>query len=485
MDIKREDLIDYVYAKLRDGPKLAEDHIFIGGKRLKKRNGYFRIETYAKNFIEGYNENRFTYMPGLRGIGKTTILFQLYDYLVNKKGIEEDRILYVSVDELCAYFGTKLINVVDVFINDIHQSSPVNLDKELFILVDESHYDKKWSLIGKILYDKSDKIFMIFTGSSALCLEMNADASRRAKNESIYPMNFSEYLLLKHGIHPPTGTSGVLRDLIFNGDNESVSRAAKIENHINRNTLKLEKPLDKEWENFLCNGGFPFGTYLDSADIYDKIFSVVDKVIQKDVFLIKSFKTETATIIFNIILFLALQDPGETSSIKLASKLEISSSTVKNILDVLEKTHLIFNVLPYGNAGKKIGKPWKYYFLSPSVKAAINFKLGKFDPNNRKTLGILTENLVASSLFRMKKTIHRPQGIFYATERGGVDFLLTDISGGVIPVEVGIGKKKSGQVFNAIDKYNSDYGILISNATKTIQKKGDIIYIPPTIFSFI
>lgn len=485
MKINREDLIDYVYAKLREGPKLAEDHIYKEGKRLKKRNGYFRIENYAKNFIEGQNENRFVYMPGLRGIGKTTILFQLYDYLVNKKGIEEDRILYLTVDELCAYFGTKLINVVDVFINDVHQSSAVNLDKHLFLLVDEAHYDKKWSLIGKILYDKSDKIFMIFTGSSALCLEMNQDASRRAKNESIYPMNFSEYLLLKHGIHPPSGTSGALRDLLFNGDNESVNKASKIENFINRTTLKLGKPLDKEWENYLCNGGFPFGTYLDPSDIYDKIFTVVDKVIQKDVFLIKTFKTDTSTIIFNIILFLALQDPGETSSIKLASRLEISSSTVKNILNVLEKTHLIFSVLPYGNAGKKIGKPWKYYFLSPSVKAALNFKLGKFDPKNRNILGILTENLIASSLFRMKKTIHRPQGIFYATEKRGVDFLLTDIAGGIIPVEVGIGNKKTGQVFNAIEKYNSDYGILISNATRTIQKKGDIIYIPPTTFSFI
>jgi len=45
-----------------------------------------------------------------------------------------------------------------------------------------------------------------------------------------------------------------------------------------------------------------------------------------------------------------------------------------NILDVLEKTQLVFSVKPYGGAGKVVKKPWKYYFLSPSINAAIRFK---------------------------------------------------------------------------------------------------------------
>ncbi len=42
---------------------------------------------------------------------------------------------------------------------------------------------------------------MIFTGSSALSLELNVDAVRRSEKESIFPLNFSEYLLLNHGVH--------------------------------------------------------------------------------------------------------------------------------------------------------------------------------------------------------------------------------------------------------------------------------------------
>ena len=64
---------------------------------------------------------------------------------------------------------------------------------------------------------------MIFTGSSALSLELNVDAGRRSKRESIFPMSFSEYLLLKYDVYPPKGTSASIRNLMFNGDVEDAS----------------------------------------------------------------------------------------------------------------------------------------------------------------------------------------------------------------------------------------------------------------------
>lgn len=489
MELKREDLLEYTTAKLREAPELAEDHISINGKKLRKRTAYIRLRGHLDNFLKGNRYNRFIVMPGLRRIGKTTILFQLYDYLKNEKGIEQDRILYISVDELSAYFGAKLINIIDVFITDIHQSSQVGLDKELFILVDESHYDKKWSQIGKILYDKSNKIFMIFTGSSALSLELNDDESVRTKKEPVFPMNLFEYLILKYKIFAPEGTARSLRDLIFKGDSKSIENALKMEGEIRKRTIVLKNPLEKEWKDFLRFGGFPFihsDPNLDTSDVYDKVYRIVEAIIQKDVFLQKSFMTDSISTIFNIILFLALQDPGPASQVNLAKRLNTSSSQVNKIIDVLEKTHLIFNIKPYGSIGKSIRKPRKYYFLSPTIKAALNFKYGKYDQNNPKFLGILAENLIASCFFKMKETINMPLGIFYATESKGVDFLLRGIDEDIIPVEVGIGEDKHiNQLEKAIKRYKSKYGILISNRTKKIIKNEDIIYIPLITFSFL
>lgn len=484
MELNRNVLLDYVYAKLRQAPKLSQDNIKRKGKHFRYRTGYFRIKKYIDNFLEGNNENRFIVMPGLRGVGKTTIILQLYDYLINKKGISQDRILYFSADELTVYLRSRIINVVDVFITDVHRTSPIDLDEELFIFVDESHYDKEWSQAGKILYDQSKKIFMIFTGSSALDLETNVDAARRIKKESIYPLNFSEYLILRYGIFPPNGTAQTLRDLIFY-DNTSLKAVSKNENEIRKKLLKLRRPIQTEWEDFLCCKGFPFGLYLDDVEIYEKTFNMVERVIEKDVFSLNSFHTETKSTISRILMFLALQKPGATSDTKLANRLTISPTLVRKILNVLEKTQLIFNIKPYGAAGKIVKKPWKYYFLSPSIKAAINSELGRYDLNDRKIMGILAENLVASSFFKMKETMNLPLGIFYPTKDNLADFLLVNRENEIIPVEVGVGKKKKTQVTNAIGEYHSKYGIIISNATETIVKNGDVIYIPLTTFSFL
>lgn len=480
-----EELSNYVFSKLAEAPKLSEDNIRINDTPLEKRKTYFQIERYVNEFLDGYIENRFVIMPGLRGIGKTTILFQIYQYLRKEKSIEEDRILYISVDELNAYLGSSLWELIDVFVKEIHETSLVNLEKELFILIDEAHYDKGWSKVGKIVYDQSQKIFLIFTGSSALSLELNVDAARRIKKEPIFPMNFLEYNILKNKIFPPPDLASSLKDLIFKGDEDSVNYASSRENEMRKNLLKLERPLEKEWEDFLLCREFPLGLNMDRKEVYERIFSMINRVIEKDVFSLQSFNTETRNTISRIITFLALQYPGGTSDVKLATKLEKSPKLIREIINILEKTHLIFSVKPYATAGKVIRKPWKYYFLSPSINASLRFKLGQYDKRDRKMLGVLSETLVASYFFRLKEATDMPLGIFYDPGKNGVDFLVQSSPENLIPIEVGVGSKDTVQIKKAINRYKSEYGILISNKTSKIRKEGKIIFIPLITFSFI
>jgi len=486
----KEQMLKYTLAKLSEAPQLVKNHLEEAGKTLRYRRAYFRIKKYVDEFLLGEElgniTKRLIILPGLRGVGKTTIVYQIYDYLKNQKKIEQDRILYFSTDELKAYMGKNILDVVDTFIQEIHKTSPVHLDKEIFVFIDEAHFDNNWSETAKVLFDKSKKIFMIFTGSSALNLELSVDAARRTTKEIVFPMNFSEYLTLRYeNWFPPKGMTESIRDLIFRGDEELVVKHASAkENELTKLVLAIGRPIEKEWEDFVCCKGFPFSLNMSQVESHEKIFSMIDRVIEKDIFSIQSFNTETRNTISRILTFLALQSPGGTSDSKLSSRLSISPTLIRSILDVLEKTHLIFSIKPYGGAGKIVRKAWKYYFLSPSINTAIRFKLGSYDRTNREMFGVLVENMVASYFVRMKETINLPTGIFYDSSDNGVDFILRDKEEKIIPIEVGYGKKDGGQIKKAIKKYGSKYGILICDCPK-INKADDVIYIPITTFSFV
>jgi len=486
----KEILLRYTLAKLAEAPQLVKNHLEEAGRTLKFRSAFFRIKKYVDDFLMGEKlgniSKRLVILPGLRGVGKTTIVFQIYDYLKNQRKIEQDRILYFSTDELKAYLGKGILDVADTFIQDIQKTSTAYLDKELFIFVDESHFDNKWSETAKILFDKTKKIFMIFTGSSALNLELSVDAARRTTKEIIFPMNFSEYLTLKYeSWFPPKSMTESIRDLIFNGENDAiVENASSKENELTKKFLKIGRPINSEWKDFVCYKGFPFTLNMSQIEAHEKIFSMIDRVIEKDIFSIQSFNTDTRNTISRILTFLALQSPGGTSDSKLSERLGISPTSVRSILDVLEKTHLIFSVKPYGSAGKIVRKSWKYYFLSPSINTAIRFKLGSYDENSHEMFGVLVENMVSSYFLRMKETINLPTGIFYDSDDGGVDFIIHDAKENIIPVEVGYGKKDASQIKKAVKKYDSKYGIVICDCQK-ITKDDKVIFIPITTFSFV
>jgi len=475
-----EEINSYIYSKQREINKHLEDI-----KNFNYRDEYFKIKEYLDDYLEGNFERRFIILPGLRGVGKTTILFQIYDYLLNTKKISRKNLLYLSMDQVTSYFQTDLLNVVDNFLEEVHNVDKINLNKKIFIFVDESHFDKKWAISGKIIYDTTKNIFLIFTGSSALDLEINGDIARRMDKTPVFPNNFKEYLLLKHKISIDCNFSKKLKELIYFGDKKHINEAMKCENKVYENLISLNNNPKIEFLSFLKSYGFPFTLNFEEEETYKKIFSMVESIVEKDIPSVKSFNSSTKDNIRRIILYIALQKPGGTSNQKIANYLSISPTSVREILNTLEKTQLIFNVKPYGGSSKIVRKPWKYYFLSPSIKTAINFEIGRYNSNNRKCLGILAENLVASSLYKMSKRDFQLLGLFYPAKRGSSDFIIKTKFDELVPIEVGLGKKTKSQLQKDINNYNCKYGILVSNRYERIKYERNIIYIPLMSFGFI
>jgi len=476
-----DELINYITFRQN-----STDDLLNKIKDFKYREEYYKIKEYLDDFLENDESvKRFVVMPGLRGVGKTTILFQLYDYLLNEKEIDNTNILYLSMDDIVNYFNTNLLKTVDQFLSSVHKTDKIALKKKIFIFVDESHFDKKWAISGKIIYDNTKNIFLICTGSSAIDLEINADVARRSFNEAIYPSNFKDYLLLKHDITTDNSFSDMLENIIYFGKEKYVNQGVSLEEKIHKQLYSLDNYPTAEFMDFLKSYGFPFSSKLSEEESYKLTFSLINRVIEKDIPAIKAINSSRHPYMWRVLIYLALSRPGTTSNHKIADYLSISSKTVNEILDLLEKTQIIFNVKPYGTGGKIIRKPWNYYFLSSSLKSAINYKIGRYDTNNKKCLGTLAENYVASSLFKMQQTRFNLMGLFYPPEKKSCDFLLRIGLDDIVPIEVGIGKKTKSQLTRAINKYDANYGVLISNRYNSIKQHDNIIYIPLMSFGFL
>ena len=83
----KEELITYINAKQRETKTLTKNKL----KNTKEhRLKYYKIKKHVDKFLtEEEYYHRFIVMPGLRGVGKRTIIYQLYNYLKNEKKIKK------------------------------------------------------------------------------------------------------------------------------------------------------------------------------------------------------------------------------------------------------------------------------------------------------------------------------------------------------------------------------------------------------------
>lgn len=476
----RQELIEYIYAKQRETRILSNNHLEgISNERLK----FNTLKNHADMFIgtEGEYYNRFFMMSGLRGVGKTTILYQLYDYLIKQKNVPENNIFYLDLHDLKSVYDVGIKEVFDLFLEIFHQTIPANLNEKVFFFVDEAQLDGNWANYARLLFDKTFNIFMIFTGSSALGLELNVDASRRITKEQLLPCSFQEYLLLKHNIDL---TANNFKDLILNLSPSVVADAMECENIIKKDLIRLDNDPVFELKKFLHSQAFPYALNISEIAAHRLTNDLMERIVLEDLKHFESFNNGTNPSILRLISYLATKKPGTTSSSSLAQSLNLNVRTVDNILGALEKSQLTFSINAYGPAGKMLNKPKEHFFLTPSINSSLNYRVGRYDLNHKKCYAVLVENMVASSLNRLSNESIESVGLFYDPNKKGVDFIVKYLDE-VIPIEVGVGKKTKGQLTRAKNRYGADYGILVSNRTSQIEFKNDILYIPILTFALV
>ena len=476
-------ITEYLLNTLKTTPKLLNKKLKPNNKELNKKEEYYYFKNEIDNFLKEDTNNRLFIMTGLRGVGKTTILYQLYDYLNNELNISNNRILYLDLERLKDFTPFNLLNYLDIFIKDINEEYYLE-DERIFIFVDETQYADNWDSVGKIIFDETTNVFLIFTGLDTLTLNKSNATSRRSLKKEVHSLNFSQYLNLKYNQVFPLNLKDEFINVLFQGETEGYEKIEK--NIILNNFTKLRRETKKEWMDYIQFGNFPSTLNSQKEYAIQLTLENKDKIIEKDMLSISSFNKKNIQLAHSILNILAIQKPGDISLTKLANILDISKKTVNDLLFSLKQTNVIFNIGIYGSIAKRERKTYKYYFTSTQIKSSICLNSGLVSRNSMEHIGYLAEDLVASTLFRIKKEKNDTFGIYYDTkEDNNVDFIVNTLSGKNIPIEVGNGNKNKKQIKSAINRYGADYGIVISNKTPTIKKEGNVIFLPLTTFSLI
>ena len=246
---------EYFLNKIKTNPKLAKE--FTDNNSYRNRTAFFRLRKYSDGFLSGKTDIRLIIMHGLRGIGKTTLLFQLYNYLIEK--IPPEEVIYLSADELQLQEkeDSVIYKSITAFIKEIHETTIESIDKKIFIFMDEAQFDKQWSTAAKTIFDSTKNIFLIITGSSALSLNLNTDTARRSIKEPIFPVSFLEYEIIKNNIFPKLGTAKSLKSLLLNIDENEIKFLNNVKNDLEKQ-FQTASNLENEVKEFLRLGGFGF-----------------------------------------------------------------------------------------------------------------------------------------------------------------------------------------------------------------------------------
>jgi hypothetical protein len=281
--------------------------------------------------LESLKERQILIITGLRRVGKTTLLYQTIEKLLETEN--PSRILYFSFEEVSA--NPK--EVLEYYEKKILRKPFEEVDKA-FIFFDEIHYVENWPSILKQFYDLYPNLKFYVSGSSSLLLSKEAleKLAGRFFFLELKPLTFFEFL----------GMKGV--------------RKAKLETFSRR--------MEAYFFDCLRKSGFPeIVNWENEVKIAEYIKnSVIDRVSFRDLPLI--FRSRDI-VLSDRIIGLILSNPGGIININSLSKSWGKSRiTISNYLKFLETSLLIRSLSNFRPAFLSSSRKLKkFYPVTPSL----------------------------------------------------------------------------------------------------------------------
>lgn len=309
-------------------------------------------------------------ISGLRRSGKSTLLKEIkHTYYKN-----EDIYYFNFEDERLINFTLNDFNLLyEIFMEVIGKSN-------IFFL-DEIQVVDGWEAFVRRMYEKGFKFFITGSNSSMLSREMGTKLTGRSISIELYPFSFKECLSYKN--------INTNKDLFLTEDRAIIK---------------------KEFNKYLEKGGLPeYRIYNNDKTLID----LYENILYKDVIVRYNLTDEKS--LKELTHFIFSNYGKEISYNNLKSMLNLGSvNTVKNYIDHLENSFLIFTIPKYNESLKKqIYAKKKVYVIDTGLINLISFKFSK-------NSGRILENIVFLELKRRNKEI------FYHKEKSECDFVIKD-----------------------------------------------------------
>ncbi len=447
----------------------------LNGRRLPKRFIFVRLRKFVRDFFNGRAlEPRMIGIAGIRGVGKTTLLWQTADFV--KRNLKDVDIFFLSMD-IAADYGFENTQIIEGF------ESLLDRNRKYLLLLDEVQYMKNWSLMLKILYDRFKNVFIIATGSSSLLIHSNVDLSTRWNVESLYPLSFTEFVLIRSWlktdgekqIFPINGLGKALKETLFYSKDvrELEVRLRKLRRKIDQYFMKIDNLRENNpgvffgdiVQQYVFYHNIPRLLFIDERKpIMDRVFDMLHRVVYQD--LREFYELNEVEKIKRFLVYVAFTD--ELNEDKISKNFGIKRDRLKNIIESLIKSELFIRFPPYGGTKSRLKSPRKLFFISPTIRYSI---LKQVYPDTKQFHSKLYEDIAALYLKRELNSM-----VFYGkTDNSKSPDFIVEIPGlPCVSLEIGTSKKDFSQLMVDCAKY----GLLVNSRARTFSRLGEYALIP-------
>lgn len=451
--------------------------------RNEKINEQFLLGRKRKEFddiIDKIENKRILSLIGPRRVGKSTLIYQTINYLIEEKKVKNKRILLFSGDDPSLFFNEndKLSDVLEIYFNEILEENIQNLKSKVYVFIDEIHFIKNWQNFLKTYFDRKYNVKFIVTGSSSMHLFKDANESLLGRIENIYvlPLTFNQfmnfymtYISNKEDIQIPK--------IDLNNMDLSIKKLEEI--YYNQD-LKLT--IQKILKNYMIVGGYPEYFEVKDIEVWQKQLSedIITRGIYKDI--LTMYNIKSPEILEKLLYYIASNNSQSFAYSGIAGTFGIDTVTIMAYLGYLKQAFLINILENYSNnIAKVIRTNKKLSILDNGIQNSL-LKQKEIDNN---IAGHIVESMVEFDFRLLCEKENYKQFYYRNTDKEEIDIII-DRNIDIIPIEVKYTNKIENSDLKVINKFielhqaeginQAKFGIIV---TKDILKKeGSLYFIP-------